>query len=308
MSQMIFELLIRFCDADEDKRLHVKAAVSAWLARKGRDDVVEGVVDGVDDSLSEREHRDAAIDERRMQAAPMALYDRDRSVLIAMMSTLEKKFSSQVACTIHELPDAAWQHSWREDFSPWQTLYFDIVPKGTMPAVSHLTRIEIDARGGAFGTGQHTTTRCLLAIMEKHWRDWQPGRVLDVGAGTGILSIAAAKLGATLVHATEIDHDLVTLAAENARKNGVLLQIAETPHPWSGKRYDLVIANILVPVLHDLMPELQKCCELGGRLLISGFISKEAAPIVAKARSYGFVSEAETEEGGWCGVVLKRTS
>lgn len=308
LSQIIFELLIRFCDADDHRRQHVKAAVCAWFARKGRDDLVDGIVDGVEDALTEREHRDAAIDERRMLSAPVALYDRDRSVLEAMVSTLEKKFGAQLACDIHDLPDAAWQSSWREDFSAWQTNRFLITPVGSSSSPTHLQRIDIDARGGAFGTGQHTTTRCLLAMMEKHWRAWQPQSVLDVGAGTGILSIAAAKLGAKRIYGTEIDQQLVILARENAMRNQVHLQVTETSHPWQGECYDLVIANILVPVLHDLMPELQQCCAIGGRLLISGFITKEAGPIVAKAQAFGFEVDADEEEGGWHGVALRRSS
>ena len=306
MSQIIFELIIRFRDGDDAKRHHAKAAVCAWLARKGRDDFVEGVVDGVHEELTDREHRDATTSEKRMLTAPIALYDRDRGLLEGMVSTLQLKFGAQLACDIHDLSDAAWQNSWREDFTEWCTSRFLIAPVGSPPSSRPLTRIEIDARGGAFGTGQHTTTRCLLALMESHWHEWQPRRVLDVGAGTGILSIAAAKLGALLVRGTEIDQELVALAKENALRNQVNLQISETPHPWTGERYDLVIANILVPVLHDLMSELQQCCEVGGRLLISGFISKEAGPIVAKAATFGFVVEAESDEGGWQGIVLKR--
>lgn len=311
MNQVTYELVIRFHGQNPEESKQLKDAVGAWLARKGRTDVVEGVIDGVHDTLSEQEHKNATVSDDRINSAAIALYDQDQSILQKMVETLSKKFGERLAFEIYALPDEAWSQSWREEFVPWHTKRFFVVPKGfgeTPTERQNEIRIDIDAREGAFGTGQHSTTRCLMNIMEEHWSAWgKPRDILDVGAGTGLLSIVALKLGAHLAVGTEIDYSLVVLAQENALRNHVRMQMRETANPWDGStRYDLVIANILVPVLHDLMSELRECCKIGGRLLLSGFIRKEAGPIVAKAVANGFAVEFEQDEGGWAGIVLVR--
>lgn len=172
--------------------------------------------------------------------------------------------------------------------------------------------VELDP-GTAFGTGQHQTTRlCLIAIERELLRDAQ---VLDVGAGSGILAIAAALLGARAVRAMDNDAETVAIAAENARLNGVGDRIvfaagsmgANWPWPQHAPRAccDLLISNISSIAVVAMMPAFAAAIRPGGTLILSGFIARDADEVSDAARAAGLLPDRIDGEAEWRCLVAR---
>lgn len=166
------------------------------------------------------------------------------------------------------------------------------------------TVIFIDPRS-AFGTGGHGTTEGCLVALEKHIKGGET--VLDVGAGTGILSIAARKLGAGRVTAIDIDPIACGEAARNVALNGIDggIDVAEGGIESTEGRFDLIVANLRTPLLVDLMHRITERLADGGVSIFSGIMEKEFHPFLA------FLDERRMEAveliriGGWMTVVSK---
>lgn len=169
--------------------------------------------------------------------------------------------------------------------------------------------------GMAFGTGLHATTRLCLAAIERYL---QPGsRVLDVGTGSGILSIAAALQGAAAVDAIDIDPVSVRVAADNATLNAVDDRVRVSLGTVGGRGrhdvprhsatgYDLVLANILAEVIIDLAPGLAAAVRPDGLLIGSGIIAEKADAVAAMLRGAGVELVAREQEGDWVALVGRR--
>lgn len=161
--------------------------------------------------------------------------------------------------------------------------------------------------GMAFGTGLHPTTRLCLRAVEQHVT---PGmRVLDVGAGSGILAIAVARLGARLVEAVEIDPVAASVCRENVERNGVADVVRVTsgsldavPHA----RYDLILANITIATLLQLHPLLAEHLEPGGLAVLSGVLAERADELVQVLRDAGWRHERTEQEQDWVAIFVSR--
>ena len=178
--------------------------------------------------------------------------------------------------------------------------------------------VELDP-GTAFGTGQHETTRLCLAAVERAMRDIDRGDgidVLDVGAGSGILSIAALKLGARSARALDVDGETVAIARENAGLNGVGASIEcaagslEGAWPWpdasARASADLVLCNISSTVVLALMRACAAALRPGGVAILSGFIARDAEEVREAAIAAGLRAVALDGEGEWrCLVAAK---
>ena len=302
---MAFELLISFSDPDIDVRRSVKNRVIAWLEAIGRFDYVEGVIDGVETALTESEEESGLTDEDRMSVSPIAVFDQSEAQSMELWRALIEEFGGDVRGAISEITDESWQQCWRDDFSPMATRKFFVAPLGdASPTPDGLTRVEIDAAGDAFGTGQHATTRAVIDVMEKSFPVWKPKSLLDVGTGTGIYLILASHLGVSKLAGTEISRELTDLALANCDAAAVSADIILCDRPRFDTKFDVVIANILVPVLHDLMPDIASLTSPGGRLIVAGFVQKEEAPLMECASRFGFKVESVTDDHGWKCVVL----
>jgi ribosomal protein L11 methyltransferase len=149
--------------------------------------------------------------------------------------------------------------------------------------------------GLAFGTGSHPTTRLCLQWLEANLR---PGEsVLDYGCGSGILAIAAARLGAGRVVGIDIDPQAVQAARDNAERNGVAIELG-LPDQLGAGQYDVLVANILTNPLKALMPLLAAHVRPGGRIVLSGILEAQAAE-VAELYSAAFAMRHEATEEGW---------
>ena len=200
-----------------------------------------------------------------------------------------------------------WQNSWKD--------FFDVLHVGSRIVVcptwrEHSPRkddvvVRLDP-GMAFGTGHHPTTRMCIEAIERFVT--QGDAVLDVGCGSGILSIAAAKLGAGRVVGLEIDVNAARVGQSNANLNGVGRKVeivrGTLPNPKApGGSFDLVAANISARVIEELAAHLVNSLAPGGRLLASGIIDKHVPSVIAALDSCGAVIDEQFVDGDWVALV-----
>jgi ribosomal protein L11 methyltransferase len=215
------------------------------------------------------------------------------------------------AVTVEKLPDRDWLAENRASFPPIRAGRFFVHgshlsahPAGTIPLL-------IDATT-AFGTGEHATTRgCLLALDRLASRRRRP-RVLDMGTGTGILGIAAARLGARVV-AVDIDPGSVRVVRANIRANGVAGRVHAARSDGYRDRtvrrfapYDLVLANILARPLARMAPSLAASLAPGGRAVLSGLLTRQEPFVLSAHRAQRLALERRIAIGGWSTLVLRR--
>ncbi|MBI3898175.1 MAG: 50S ribosomal protein L11 methyltransferase [Gammaproteobacteria bacterium] len=201
------------------------------------------------------------------------------------------------AFSVERVDDQNWAHAWKAQYKPLSMggrLW--ICPSWCEPPEPEAVNIILDP-GMAFGTGTHPTTAfCLRWLAEQDLRD---KIVLDYGCGSGILAIAALKLGARGAWAADIDEQALTVTRENAERNGVtdrlhILLPSALPTDCTA---DLVLANILAGALIELAPALTDYTRPGGSLALSGILTEQAAEVGAHYSKYFDLQQREHE--GW---------
>jgi ribosomal protein L11 methyltransferase len=212
------------------------------------------------------------------------------------------------------IPEEVWSDAWRDLHRPLLVGERLVVlpPWAEVPAGSRLpVRIE---PGMAFGTGSHPTTRHCLEALEAHLRPG--GLAADLGCGSGILAIAAAKLGAARVLAYDVDPQAVAAARENAVRNevadaleiqpGSLAELSAHPEVQHGG-LQLLVANIHAEVLEGMLGGgLAECLPPGGRAVLSGILDDQAGPILERAAAGGLGLSEVRQEGDWRTLILER--
>jgi ribosomal protein L11 methyltransferase len=211
------------------------------------------------------------------------------------------------------LPDQDWIRQSQEGLPPVRAGRFFVygahdgarVPPGIIP-------IRIEA-GLAFGTGHHETTALCLTALSRLARARRFRHVLDLGCGTGVLAIAAAKLWRRTVVATDIDPIAVEVTSENARQNGegprIRAATAEgLAHPLivQARPFDLVLANILAGPLTQLAPALAANLARGGVTVLSGLLRNQENLVLSFYRAQGLVLRRTFRQGPWSALVLER--
>ena len=170
--------------------------------------------------------------------------------------------------------------------------------------------LEIEA-ALAFGTGHHGTTRGCLLMLDAELKRRRPRRVLDLGTGTGVLAMAAARALRRPVACGDIDRVAVEAAAGNARRNGVGPHVR--PVVSVGARhadlrarapYDLIFANILAKPLRGLAPQIRGMASRGGSLILSGLLPRDVPGILSSYGPQGFALRRRIELEGWCTLLL----
>jgi ribosomal protein L11 methyltransferase len=173
--------------------------------------------------------------------------------------------------------------------------------------------LEIDA-GLAFGTAHHATTRGCLIALDRLLKRWRQARVLDIGTGTGILAIAAAKALGGIVIASDMDPVAVAVAAENARRNStrsrvIVVKAEGLAHPaLRHAKADLLFANLLLRPLLELAPVFARALRPGGMCVLSGLLDAQARQVEARFRSLGLTLDSRILLGGWTTLLLRRGS
>jgi ribosomal protein L11 methyltransferase len=210
-----------------------------------------------------------------------------------------------------QMDEESWASAWKEDFSPIPVgRRFIIVPRWLSDEAETDGRLPIVIEPGmAFGTGTHQTTQLCLEAMEV--LPVEGRRVIDIGCGTGVLSIGAARLGAAEVTAIDIDPVAVRAAGANVGDNGLtgvvtvregdLLRGFPLPH-----RYDGAVANILRDIVIALAPQAARALNPGGWFITSGFIHTQAGQVEQALRQAGFTVECRLQRDDWVALVAVR--
>lgn len=215
---------------------------------------------------------------------------------------------------ISELPEVDWVAKVKRELTPVRAGRFyvhgshdaDTIPEGVEP-------LWIEA-AMAFGTGHHGTTKgCLEAADRLEVAGFQPRRIADIGCGTAVLAMGAARLWPVTVLASDIDPIAVDTAAANVIANGldgrvICIEAVGFNHQMldDAAPFDLVFANILKQPLIDLAPDMKKHVAKEGRIILSGILVDQADEVVAAYQGHGFTLDRRDDLGEWTTLTMQR--
>jgi len=185
---------------------------------------------------------------------------------------------------IEQLEDKDWVRAWMDEFKPMsfgERLW--IVPTWCEAPEPEAVNLMLDP-GLAFGTGTHPTTSLCLSWLDRH--DLSDKDVIDYGCGSGILALAAKKLGAKSVSGTDIDPQAIKASEQNAERNQESIPFALVKD-FESEPVDLLLANILAGPLKELAPEFARLLKTDGTLVLSGLLANQANGLIEHYRSHG---------------------
>ena len=240
------------------------------------------------------------------------------TVVVPLVPDQQERIRQLTGRTISSFEIAPYEHAIRYR-EPWDATpepieigrRIAVVPHGARPAADDRLVVSLPpardaAAHGPWGTGRHPTTQIALTLLEEYAR---PGiRALDIGTGSGILAVAAARLGAAEVTAVDIDEDSVACARETADLNGLtgVIDVRYGSLEAASPPYDLVTMNVLPHVIMALAAEVRRSLHPGSALIVSGIPSERAADSVLHAlRGAGFTLEAKRSLEDWIGCALR---
>ena len=205
---------------------------------------------------------------------------------------------------IEKVEDRVWERIWLAD---WTSMRFGarlwVCPTSApAPGAPDAIVVRLDP-GLAFGTGTHPTTALCLEALDG--LDLVGKKVLDYGCGSGILCIAAIKLGAASAIAVDLDPQALSACGQNAYRNGVAAQLSTVAPGTALPPCDCVVANILASTLLELLPLLSDACKAGGELLLSGVLSSQSDKVAA-AYAPQFELLRTTHRDDWCCLHARR--
>ena len=228
--------------------------------------------------------------------------ERVRNELLEALRIYDLPSSSVRDMSVREVAQRDWLEEWKQNWQPVEVGRFIIAPPWSSLGEVHdrlIIRIE---PGMAFGTGTHETTRLCLDAIQKHFA---AGSFLDVGTGTGILAIAAAKLfPEARIEACDIDESAVAIARENAAANGVLNQIdfRVGSIEESTASADLVCANLTADVITQMLPSLVSVtC---GKLILSGILETQVEMVQGSLHDNGIDDFEIEQDGEWVALIV----
>lgn len=230
---------------------------------------------------------------------------KEREIQTGLAERVPIKKVPMKSLSISEEP---WQTAWQAHSVPRQRVgrKLTVAPPWDLPAASRSSRILIQILPAmAFGTGTHPTTRNALLFLEGCLLTEGRRSLLDVGTGSGILAIAAAKLGAEHVTAVENDPIALMAAKKNAKLNGVASKILFRKTIPPAPSYSCLVANLTGPTLISLAPSLTKSVSKGGKMILSGILKGEAEEVLNHYR--GGSALLKSKRGGeWVTFLLAR--
>lgn len=268
--------------------------VYAGLEISGADpDFVLAEVDGLPVLAVE----DVAGGQRLFFATPI---DRD-----AAMPALQAAFPG-AALTPVDVPDEQWAERSQASLTAVRVGRITVAPPWDVPVDDSLVVTILPSMG--FGTGHHASTRLCLALLQQ--LTLSTARVVDVGTGSGVLAIAALRLGAASALAVDYDHDSIVCAQESAELNGITagldIRQVDLEHDRSlpGAPFDVVLANLTGGLLMRLVDPLTALVAPGGTMILSGITAAEADDVIRTFAAAGCPVAMRLDEDGWVGVRL----
>jgi ribosomal protein L11 methyltransferase len=236
-----------------------------------------------------------------------ALFDESHDAMQSLARLADQLGPHITACaSVHAVEDQDWERAWLADWKPMRfgARLWVCPTEADAPREANAVVVRLDP-GLAFGTGTHPTTALCLQFL-----DAIPlaGRsVIDYGCGSGILGIAALKLGASQVVAVDLDSQALLATRENAERNAVSAHLRTQAPSAALEPADLVLANILAEPLIELAPILTGACRIGGDLILSGLLRTQAHG-VETAYSLAFDMVRVVGQDDWCCIHARRAS
>lgn len=227
-------------------------------------------------------------------------------IALAELKTAHPEYAPLIL-TMENVQDADWENNWQKYYKPMEIGdRLLVIPQWETAAVPGRVPLILNP-GLTFGTGSHATTRLCLTALDGHIRGSE--KVLDLGCGSGILSIAALLLGAQHAFACDIDDKCVGVAYENAALNGIGKDrytvrwgnavTDEALKTEIGGGYDIVVANIVADVIMGLSSQVRQFLKPGGLFLTSGIIDERSAEVMDKLKSDGWEIVEINDSEGW---------
>ena len=224
---------------------------------------------------------------------------------------LETRFPElgiEVTIDLEGMNEDDWAESWKQYYKPVPLGRITIVPAWEKYEAKEGEIIVRMDPGMAFGTGTHETTRLVINLMQDEIRGGE--RLLDVGTGSGILSICASKLGAGWCNAYDIDPVAVKVARDNVESDGctnITVGVSDLLKgvDLSGGKYDFCVANIVSDIIIRMLPDIKGYLKDGAPLILSGIIGERADEVRNAVLAQGFTVEKEIRENDWVGMFVR---
>lgn len=292
----------------------VELGVSGWQqesAAEVREYLAEGkAFDYADRSLTEQAEGDGAV---------FTLYIDDDESGNQLIAAIKSEFPD-LRVDVRRRDSGEWENNWREYYKPFRVGESLVVcPSWEEYEPQEGEKLLLIEPGSSFGTGQHYTTRLCLELLERHLPS--EARLLDLGCGTGILSIGALHLGARSAVAVDIEENAVAAAVENAAMNGygaaeytalcgdiladgeLLGRVASCGGEGG---YDIIVVNIVADVIIAMSGLFGDLLAVGAPVICSGVIDERRGDVLAAMESAGYRLKEEVEENGWCAFAFVR--
>ncbi len=226
-----------------------------------------------------------------------------RAFIVERFSTL--KIDADIS--VEGMREEDWAESWKQYYKPVKLGRVTIVPawEEYSPEKTEII-IKMDP-GMAFGTGTHETTRLVIRLMQNE--NLKDKKVLDMGTGSGILSMCAAELGAKSCNAYDIDPVAVKVARENVKDGGyenITVGVSDllAGVDLSEGKYDVCLANIVADIILRMLPDLDRYVKKDGKVILSGIISPRAEEIRDAVKKYGYRIVSEESENDWLAMLI----
>lgn len=255
------------------------------------------------------------IDDSDLSQVELATYFQAQAGLVELLPELEQKIAQlrefgldpgKGTVKLAELDDDSWADVWKKYYHPVRlTRYLTIVPswESYTPETTDEKVIKLDP-GRAFGTGTHPTTKLALQALETVVRGGET--MIDVGTGSGVLSIAAKYFGVAQIAAYDVDAEAVKVAEENLALNGMQDAITVGANDLLAgikTKVGLITANILAEIIVPLIPQAYECLKPGGIFITSGIIADKKDLIVSEIEAKGFVIDQILNIKDWYSII-----